>query len=306
MLIQPTREGPWPTLKPGHLAGADLGERRHRWEALGCPHLGPPCPGLCSQPSSSSLLDTPGPMQGWHRGVMHCGTQAQKGHDWGGPHCCRLEVLTMADAGADPWSARRDPRGGSAPAHSLPPRLNFTKLQAPERAHSGASVDEGQPLRGEKNTYLAQRNRRRAVGSQRSRRDGGVVAVPAFLAPGGGGRGVSPVWGNWGGCRAAGQCGRPQGPVGTGKAPGHGGHGSRSVSIKSLKWQLALKLIPDWSRVGSHVELMMQLRAAAPPAVLERGGGAASNKRGFRPCYVSLIFEFYLRLLFPPLFNILF
>lgn len=92
----------------------------------------------------------------------------------------------------------------------------------------------------------------------------------------------------------SGQCEPGRHPVSVGAA-------HRSVSIKSLKWQLALKLIPDWSRVGSHVELMMQLRAAAPQVLLERqrGRGATSNKRGFRPCYVSLIFEFYLRLLFP-------
>lgn len=41
-----------------------------------------------------------------------------------------------------------------------------------------------------------------------------------------------------------------------------------SRSIKSLKRQLALKLIPDWSQVGSHVELMMQLCALVPQTVL--------------------------------------
>lgn len=41
-----------------------------------------------------------------------------------------------------------------------------------------------------------------------------------------------------------------------------------SVSIKSLKWQLALRLVPDWSQVGRHVELMMQLWAVAPWAMV--------------------------------------
>lgn len=76
----------------------------------------------------------------------------------------------------------------------------------------------------------------------------------------------------------------------------------RSVSIKSLKWQLALKWIPGWSRVGSHVELMMQVWPRLPKQVPAAAGRrATSNKRGVRPCYVSLIFEFYLRLLSPSI-----
>lgn len=80
-----------------------------------------------------------------------------------------------------------------------------------------------------------------------------------------------------------------------------------SVSIESLKWQLALKLVPDWSQVGSHVELMMQLMVVFSQTVFiaavgqaGEGGGEQLQIRGFGPCYVLLIFEFYLRLLFLP------
>lgn len=83
-----------------------------------------------------------------------------------------------------------------------------------------------------------------------------------------------------------------------------------SVPIKSLKWQLALRLVPDWSQVGRHVELMTQLWAVAPWAMFFYGEGRWGGVRAERgelqmsevlePCYVLLIFEFYLRLLFLP------
>lgn len=83
-----------------------------------------------------------------------------------------------------------------------------------------------------------------------------------------------------------------------------------SVSIKSFKWQLALRLVPDWSQVGRHVELMMQLCAVAPWALFfygEGGWGGVEVEKGelqmsevLDPCYVLLIFRFYLRLLFLP------
>jgi hypothetical protein len=86
-----------------------------------------------------------------------------------------------------------------------------------------------------------------------------------------------------------------------------------SVPIKSLKWQLALRLVPDWSQVGRHVELMTQLWGWLLPGpgffFLNGEGrwGEVGAERGelqmskvLEPCYVLLIFEFYLRLLFLP------
>lgn len=83
-----------------------------------------------------------------------------------------------------------------------------------------------------------------------------------------------------------------------------------SVPIKSPKWQLALRLVPEGSQVGRHVELMTRLWAVAPWAMFFNGEGRWGGVRVGRvelqmsevlePSYVLLIFEFYLRLLFLP------
>lgn len=69
----------------------------------------------------------------------------------------------------------------------------------------------------------------------------------------------------------------------TGKAPeASPGTVHYSVSIKSLKWQVALKLIPDWSQVGSHVEVMMQLWAVVPQTAFTAaaGGEGVRGRKG--------------------------
>ena len=53
-----------------------------------------------------------------------------------------------------------------------------------------------------------------------------------------------------------------------------------SVSIELLKWQLALKLVPDWSQVGSHVELMMQLMVVFSQTVFIAAVGRAGEGGG--------------------------
>lgn len=74
--------------------------------------------------------------------------------------------------------------------------------------------------------------------------------VPKFLASGGGRRKGQPLGGGPRGSWGPGLYGHPQGLVGTRKAPGLlAGTVHCSVSIKSLKWQLALKLIPDQRRL---------------------------------------------------------
>lgn len=62
----------------------------------------------------------------------------------------------------------------------------------------------------------------------------------------------------------------------------------RSVSIKSLKWQLALKWIPGWSRVGSHVELMTPLRPRLPKRC--SSGRGAEGRHQIKEVFVPVMF----------------
>lgn len=77
--------------------------------------------------------------------------------------------------------------------------------------------------------------------------------------------------------------------------------GHPSVSIKSLKRQLALKLIPDWSRVGSHVEPAMQLWAAAPRAGSLRAEGWLQIKEPLVPVTFLYYLNFTQDYFFPSI-----
>ena len=109
--------------------------------------------------------------------------------------------------------------------------------------------------------------------------------------PGEGGLTSQPHNGHRGHVGSVGPGGQPRGPSANREDAGaSAGTAYRPVSIKSLKRPLALTLIPDWGRVGNHVELMRQLRAPLPKPVhsgLGRGGrrtrGQLQMKKVFGP-----------------------
>lgn len=108
----------------------------------------------------------------------------------------------------------------------------------------------------------------------------------AGVAPRGGGLRSQPRVGDPGGCGDCGPWETASGP--SANREGFGalvGMAYHSVSTKSLRWQLALTLIPDWGRVGSHVELIAQLRVQVvsqrPQAVSQRLQAAGPAELGW-------------------------